>query len=223
MTRHWPVGWTRSSVSPVVLSLSAPSELRLSEVESASITQRERVRALPRVALHCFSSLFFLGAAEIQGRFPIRADDSFRPPHLFGCARRISLQLPPQLRLLSLSTMSDEAASRALLLDSGTAEAVTVNQRALIDKILARYAAEFTVFRELIQNADDAGADCCELRFHSVDEPKEPVEGAAATPPNLKATLKRWVFRNNGKPFSGDDWNRLRVSPLVGGALLNHD
>lgn len=34
--------------------------------------------------------------------------------------------------------MTDEAARRALLLDSGTSEAVTVNQRALIDKILAR-------------------------------------------------------------------------------------
>ena len=28
--------------------------------------------------------------------------------------------------------------------------------------------------------------------------------------PNLKSTLKSWVFRNNGKPFNGDDWNRLR-------------
>lgn len=126
--------------------------------------------------------------------------------------------------------MSDEAASRALLLDSGTAEAVTVNQRALIDKILARYAAEFTVFRELIQNADDAGADCCEIRFHSVDgderaskkdasatasgqhEQSVATASTTAQSPNLKATLKRWVFRNNGKPFSGDDWNRLRVS-----------
>ena len=36
------------------------------------------------------------------------------------------------------AAMTDEAARRALLLDSGTSEAVTVNQRALIDKILAR-------------------------------------------------------------------------------------
>lgn len=107
--------------------------------------------------------------------------------------------------------MTDEAASRALLLDSGKAEAVTVNQRALIDKILARYAAEFTVFRELIQNADDAGAESCELRFVTQHAN---TEDAAVQVPNLKATLKSWVFRNNGKPFSGDDWNRLRVRPV---------
>jgi hypothetical protein len=35
-------------------------------------------------------------------------------------------------------------------------EAVTVNQRGLVDKILARYATELTLFRELLQNADDA-------------------------------------------------------------------
>ncbi|UZJ56469.1 hypothetical protein CBS101457_005789 [Exobasidium rhododendri] len=105
--------------------------------------------------------------------------------------------------------MSDEAARRALLLDSGTSEAVTVNQRALIDKILARYAAEHTVFRELIQNADDAGAHTCELRLHSVEGSKNSQDTDLQVP-NLKGTLKSWVFRNNGKPFNGDDWNRLR-------------
>lgn len=128
--------------------------------------------------------------------------------------------------------MADEAASRALLLGSGTAEAVTVNQRALIDKILARYAAEFTVFRELIQNADDAGAQSCELRFLSTKGSSSSSGGleapASSSPsssgaldtaqiPDLKATLKSWVFRNNGKPFSGDDWNRLRVSTSCAG------
>lgn len=104
--------------------------------------------------------------------------------------------------------MADEAASRALLLDSGTAEAVTVNQRALIDKILARYSSEFTVFRELIQNADDAGAETCELRFNSQEY--NSASNEALEVPNLKATLRSWMFRNNGKAFNGDDWNRLR-------------
>ena len=49
-------------------------------------------------------------------------------------------------------------AQRALTESALPDEAITVNQRALIDKILARYSAEFTVFRELLQNADDAGA-----------------------------------------------------------------
>lgn len=41
------------------------------------------------------------------------------------------------------------------LLARGEDEAVTVNQRALIEKILARYAGEWTLQRELLQNADE--------------------------------------------------------------------
>jgi hypothetical protein len=44
-----------------------------------------------------------------------------------------------------------------VLATTGTEERVEVNQRHLIDKILARYSAEFTVYRELLQNANDAG------------------------------------------------------------------
>jgi len=35
----------------------------------------------------------------------------------------------------------------------GYDETVEVNQRALIDKVLARYSGEFSVFRELLQNS----------------------------------------------------------------------
>jgi hypothetical protein len=42
-----------------------------------------------------------------------------------------------------------------------------VNQRALIDKVLARYSGEHTVFRELLQNADDAGATAAEIIFET--------------------------------------------------------
>jgi hypothetical protein len=44
---------------------------------------------------------------------------------------------------------------------------VEVNQRALIDKVLARYSGEFTVFRELLQNADDAGATAVQIMFET--------------------------------------------------------
>jgi hypothetical protein len=44
-----------------------------------------------------------------------------------------------------------------VLRDTGIEEKVEVNQRHLIDKILARYSAAFTIFRELLQNANDAG------------------------------------------------------------------
>jgi hypothetical protein len=47
----------------------------------------------------------------------------------------------------ALTDASDTLASR-----------VEVNQRALIDKILARYATASAVYRELLQNSNDASA-----------------------------------------------------------------
>lgn len=46
-------------------------------------------------------------------------------------------------------------------------EPVTVNTRALIDKVLARYSSEHTSLRELCQNAADAGAKNMVFRFES--------------------------------------------------------
>lgn len=40
-----------------------------------------------------------------------------------------------------------------------------MNQRGLIDKILARYSTELTLFRELLQNANDAKATELQIRF----------------------------------------------------------
>jgi hypothetical protein len=55
--------------------------------------------------------------------------------------------------------------TRDALWRKGVDETVEVNQRALIDKILARYSGEHTVFRELLQNADDARSTTIEIRF----------------------------------------------------------
>jgi hypothetical protein len=52
---------------------------------------------------------------------------------------------------------------RAGTFRSGIDGHVKVNQRKLIDKILARYSSDFVVFRELMQNADDVRAKS----FHS--------------------------------------------------------
>lgn len=110
-------------------------------------------------------------------------------------------------------------------------EAITVNQRALIDKILARYAAEFTLLRELLQNADDAEAHTCRLLFSSRPKASPRTEAVVQRirPPShapfvseepsahpnedidLAAPLHHWIFQNDGKAFSPDDWNRLRV------------
>ena len=54
------------------------------------------------------------------------------------------------------SSCAEQAADGAWLRSARTT--VTVNQRALVEKILARYAVDFFLLKELIQNADDAQA-----------------------------------------------------------------
>ncbi|KAH7915898.1 hypothetical protein BJ138DRAFT_824538 [Hygrophoropsis aurantiaca] len=103
--------------------------------------------------------------------------------------------------------------------ESGYDESVEVNQRALIDKVLARYSGEFTVFRELLQNSDDAQSTAVEIRFETEqylrmkggqDAPGIN-EQATDTFPDLKAThVAQWTFRNNGIAFRDEDWSRLR-------------
>lgn len=79
-----------------------------------------------------------------------------------------------------------------------------VDQRALIDKMLARYSGKFIgrinlfgfetferfsstvpVFRELLQNSDDAGSSAVEIRFKSATCQKQ------STLPDIKSTHVR--------------------------------
>ncbi|KAF7975917.1 hypothetical protein HWV62_8178 [Athelia sp. TMB] len=100
--------------------------------------------------------------------------------------------------------------------NSGHDESVEVNQRALIDKVLARYSGEFTVFRELLQNSDDAQSKAVEIRFET--ERYTARAGAQAEAGGLKealpdlkkAPVHRWVFKNNGMLFRDQDWSRLK-------------
>lgn len=92
------------------------------------------------------------------------------------------------------------------------------------------------MFRELLQNADDASSTAVEIRFETkgyVD--RERSSGDQAPPvqderlPDLKTTLVRgfhlsscfvdlialaqvhkWTFKNNGNIFEEEDWTRLR-------------
>ena len=90
--------------------------------------------------------------------------------------------------------------------DSGADISVQVNQRALIDKILARYSGEFTIFRELLQNADDAGAKTVKIRFESDKRDGQKLDLA-----DLKHTsINKYVLLNDGIPFREQDWDRLR-------------
>jgi len=90
-------------------------------------------------------------------------------------------------------------------------EAVTVNTRALIDKVLARYSSENTTLRELIQNAADAGATSVEVRYTTEAEDQS---GNARASDDLlrtvKGKVKRLVVKNDGEAFREEDWQRLK-------------
>ncbi|KAJ6558581.1 hypothetical protein DFH09DRAFT_1037162 [Mycena vulgaris] len=111
------------------------------------------------------------------------------------------------------------AQTRDALWAAGYDESVEVNQRALIDKVLARYSGEFTVFRELLQNSDDAQSKKVEIRFqtqaaldrngHSDTTSSE--SAAPQTLPDLKTALcHQWTFKNDGMAFRREDWDRLK-------------
>lgn len=111
----------------------------------------------------------------------------------------------------------DFAQLQAQALSSGQdEEAVTVNTRALIDKVLARYSGEWTTLRELIQNAADASATTVKIKFETLPSSSIPAPPATSSrSENLKHvltnhTLKTLLVTNNGDVFNTNDWNRLK-------------
>jgi HSP90 family molecular chaperone len=109
----------------------------------------------------------------------------------------------------------DFAKLRNLTLADGQDSEVTVNTRALIDKVLARYSSEHTTLRELIQNASDAGANTVVVKFETDPSPSIPVPNGSDKAVLLKHiiqnhTLKRLTVSNNGQPFTAADWGRLK-------------
>jgi len=112
-------------------------------------------------------------------------------------------------------------------------EAVTVNTRALIDKVLARYSGEWTTLRELIQNAADAQAKKVTIRFETLPSASVPIPTSTDEVEQLKHvflhhTLRRLVVSNNGQVFNENDWARLKRiaegnpdETKIGGMLLN--
>lgn len=94
-------------------------------------------------------------------------------------------------------------------------EAVTVDTRALIDKVLARYSGEWTTLRELIQNAADAQATTVQIKFETLPSTQVPLPPTPSRSELLKHTithhaLRRLVVQNNGQPFTKTDWGRLK-------------
>ncbi|RAR08494.1 hatpase_c domain-containing protein [Stemphylium lycopersici] len=109
----------------------------------------------------------------------------------------------------------DFARLRNQTMADGLDSEVTVNTRALIDKVLARYSSEHTTLRELIQNAADAKADRVIIKFETDPSLTVPTPQGAEDPVLLKHiiqnhTLKRLVVSNNGQPFTIADWSRLK-------------
>ncbi|KAF2667215.1 hypothetical protein BT63DRAFT_375697 [Microthyrium microscopicum] len=95
-------------------------------------------------------------------------------------------------------------------------EAVTVNTRALIDKVLARYSGDWTTLRELIQNAADASASKVKIKFETFPSKNVPTPSQGSTKSTWLShiishhTLQRLTVSNNGQPFGKNDWDRLR-------------
>jgi hypothetical protein len=94
----------------------------------------------------------------------------------------------------------------ALINDGGIEEKVEVNQRHLIDKILARYSATYTIFRELLQNSNDANAESIQISFETTNQNSTGFQ----FPWSKKENVSSVTYKNNGKPFSEDDFARLR-------------
>ncbi|KAJ0414531.1 hypothetical protein BJY00DRAFT_294918 [Aspergillus carlsbadensis] len=110
----------------------------------------------------------------------------------------------------------DFNALRARTMGSGEdEEAVTVDTRGLISKVLARYSGKWTVLREMIQNAADANATKVTIRFETSPSTTVPLPSSADSTAMIKHTilnhtLKRLLISNNGLPFSEKDWARLK-------------
>ena len=85
-------------------------------------------------------------------------------------------------------------------------ERVEVNQRALIDKILARYASAGAVYRELLQNSNDASATCAEIYFTTNRDD----ESSTVIKASSKEIVTNVTYRNNGLKFRPQDWSRLK-------------
>ena len=89
---------------------------------------------------------------------------------------------------------SRRVGSRACVME--VRQRVDVDHRQLVSKILARYSADFGTLRELLQNADDAGADSVSITLHA-DRP-----GSDA--------LSKIVVWNSGREFGEADWARVQ-------------
>ncbi|KAJ3355282.1 hypothetical protein HDU91_005683 [Kappamyces sp. JEL0680] len=108
----------------------------------------------------------------------------------------------------TMEASSFQALKDGLFHDGGAEEKVEVNQRHLIDKILARYSAEFTIYRELLQNSNDAGAQTVQIQFNTIKQENSAKSWLPWS--SALVTCSSITYRNDGVPFSEQDFARLR-------------
>ncbi|KAL9028350.1 MAG: hypothetical protein Q9196_003268 [Gyalolechia fulgens] len=118
-------------------------------------------------------------------------------------------------RLRGMGSGVDYDALRAQAVETGDDEAVTVNTRDLIDKILSRYAREWSTLRELIQNAADAAASRVTIKLETTPSAAVPSPQTNDPSTRLKHVLQnhkigKWIIENNGQRFRPEDWARLK-------------
>ncbi|RFU32230.1 hypothetical protein B7463_g4136, partial [Scytalidium lignicola] len=166
---------------------------------------RHSLSSQPSASLHRNISKprphFFNG--ERQPRAPVLIRSTIRAIIGRSCEDRCEVEMDfTKLRAAALKDGDDE-------------EAVTVNTRALIDKVLARYSGEWTTLRELIQNAADAQAATVTIKFETLPSAQVPLANTTDQSEILKHvllhhTLKRLLVTNDGLAFGANDWSRLK-------------
>lgn len=117
-----------------------------------------------------------------------------------------------------MANSSAYASALAAIATDGIDTRVEVNQRALIDKILARYSSSGAVYRELLQNSNDAEATVAEIyistRSHDAKSTYSSVPsggGGSSSNYHHDLVVTQVIYRNNGLPFRPQDWSRLRA------------
>ena len=81
-------------------------------------------------------------------------------------------------------------------------------------QILARYASAGAVYRELIQNSNDAEATTAEIIIttsSATSSQDGTTDSSTSTSSSSsKEVVTQVIYRNNGLPFRPQDWARLR-------------
>ena len=114
-----------------------------------------------------------------------------------------------------MNSRIDYDALRTQTLGAGNDEAVTVNTRALIDKVLARYSGEWTTLRELLQNAADASSKQVKIGLQTLPSSTVPAPQSADSSIRLRHvllhhTMELTKVENDGDVFQASDWARLK-------------